>query len=151
MAENYEIGLYHASSGELLADPPAAWSAVALVEDATPPSLEADDIDKSHQKTPNRTRVSDPGWADPGEVTVKIQHDSTKLSSLYALFRVKQAYMLLFGDQTTDGEIGAHDGGVKFDGYVKTIQPAPDGDKLAVNLTIKVSGGHTVIASQTGP
>src|SRR4051794_29995760 len=74
------------------------WTPVALIEDITPPKIEADDIETSHMLTPNQVKTFDPGWADAGELECKIQFEKVANATLYSLFRVPKAWRMRFAD-----------------------------------------------------
>ena len=122
------------------------WTEFASVQEITPPSLEADDIETSHMTTPKQIKTFMAGWADPGEAELTLEFEKSEVTKVYDLFRVKRGYRIEFNDAPTPS--GSK---LRFDGYIKSIGAEADREGLTtVNVTVKVSGEVSFIASPAG-
>lgn len=119
-------------------DSPPTFIEMAEVFNITPPNAQVDDVDVTHNQSPNRTREFIPGLIDPGEASFEMNFipGSTsdqlmremKIAGTQALMRIE------FPNAVTWDFLGS----VK--GYEPTSQTE---DKMTATVTIRVSGDIT--------
>jgi len=119
---------------------PLTYTALAEVFNVTPPNQQVDDVDVTHNTSPNRTREFIPGLIDPGECSFEMNFvpssaSDDRIQQLKA--SGEQVYMrITFPNSTTWDFLGS----VK--GY--EISSETEG-KMTATVTVRVSG--TVTAS----
>ncbi|MBL3587736.1 hypothetical protein JMM61_20705 [Rhodovulum sulfidophilum] len=118
---------------------PGTFADLAEVNEITPPNQQADDIDVTHQKSPNKTREYIAGMIEPGDMTVSLNWipgsatDMT-IQTLKASGARRQMRI-------------AWNNGVSwtFTGYIKGFEPSTTlGDKMTGTVTIKVAGSTEI-------
>lgn len=108
-----------------------SWTEFAQILEIAPPEVEADDIEVSHMQSPDQFKQYDPGWADGGEIEMKIQFEKTGAAAAYALFRQKKGFRETYQDGST----------WKIDGYIKKFGGTTEREGVViVEITFKVSG-----------
>ena len=117
---------------------PEVFTAIGEVKDISGPGLSVDDVEATHQGSPDGFKEFVPGLIDGGEVAFDIQlvDDETTqeqvITDLNA--RTKRNYKL----------VSPGGGGWTFAGYVKGFEPSyPVQDVVTASVTIKVSGKPT--------
>lgn len=118
---------------------------LAEVFNITLPEDQADEVDVTHYKSPNRRKEFIAGLIDGGEMTVEMNYIAGSATDLL-LSAAKAA-----GDvRVWEVTIPNASNGWKFagSGFVKTYTPAiPVDDKLTATATIRVSGAVTESAA----
>lgn len=119
---------------------------VAEVTDIGGPGMSREDIDMTHHQSPNRWREFAKGLKDGGEVTFTINYIPTN-----ATHNVATGVLADFANDTTvdTWSLVFPDGGAttwSFPGFITDFEPAaPIDDKLAADITIKISGAPTLV------
>jgi len=98
-----------------------SWTGFAKVIEIGPPPITADDIETTHLQSPDDFKEFDPGLADAGDSTFKIQWEKAQNTTLYNLFREKKGYRIVYADV-----------------------PYPSGSKTMFNGWIKGIAGETI-------
>lgn len=128
------------------------WTQLETLDQITPPAPDAAVVDDTHFDSTNQFDENSPGFAAPGTVAFRVQYSPERLAQIAGLFRQKKGFKVQFGDNTTDGVAGTHNGGVGFDGWLKTYNPPPElRGNTYITGTIQVSGPPVVIAADTTP
>jgi hypothetical protein len=117
---------------------PAAYIAMAEVYNITPPNQQVDDVDVTHNTSPNRTREFIPGLIDPGECSFEMNFvpGSDSDGILQALKTAGQQTQCKIEFPNTETW--------EFLGSVKGYEIASGTeDKMTATVTIRVSGDIT--------
>lgn len=117
------------------------WVNFALIDDITPPKIEADDIDVSSMDSPTDAnglpfKEYTAGWAEAGEIEVKCQFEKAQNMTVWSLFRQPKGYRIILPDASgTAGSKWA------CDGYLKAIQNEVEREGIVhADFTIKLTG-----------
>ena len=109
----------------------STWTDIASILDIKPGKVEAEDIDTSTMDSDQEFNEYDPGWANAGEITCKIQFDKTQNAAIYALFRQKVGLKITFSEGST----------WTASGYLKTFENESERLKVVTaDTTWKLSG-----------
>lgn len=108
-----------------------------------PPDEPLDDIDVSHEESPedeagNQVKEYEAGWAEPGEADITVQWIASEIAAARAIKGVSQLFQIVFADHSA----------LRFAGYIKSIGPAVDREKLTTaDIKVKASGPATFSAT----
>jgi hypothetical protein len=115
-----------------------AWTDFAGILDIKPPKIESEDIDVSNMASPGQFKQFTAGWANGGEIEVKIQFEKTQNATVYGLFRTNKGFKITFADGST----------WLADGYIKSFANEVDREKIVTaDIGVKVSGQPTFTAA----
>lgn len=124
------------------ADSPNEWDDIAEVINVTPPNFTTDQVDVTHNQSPNRTREFIPGLIDPGEASFEMNFVPS--TSLTSSDRILQA-LRDSGDVATCRIVYPNDVTWEFFGSLTGYEiTSATEDKMTATVTIKVSGSITV-------
>lgn len=121
---------------------PGTFDAIAEVIAITPPNEQADDIEATHLKSPNRTREYIAGLIEPGEMSFQINwvpNDTTG-----------QLLLALKASGDTRQHRITWPNGVTwtFSAYIKGFEPTtPIDDRLTATITARVTGSTVEAAA----
>ncbi|MBL3580648.1 phage tail tube protein [Rhodovulum visakhapatnamense] len=118
---------------------PGTFEELAEVNEVTPPNQQADDIDVTHQKSPNKTREYIAGMIEPGEMTLSlnwIPGGSTDMTiQALKVSGARRQMRITWPNGIT----------WTFTGYIKGFEPSSQlGDKMTGTVTIKVAGSTAI-------
>ena len=118
---------------------PGSFSDVAEVMDITPPNQQADDVETTHYKSPNRTKEYTPGLIEPGEMSFGINwipsDDTDLLLQGLKSSGAKRKMRVTWPNGVT----------WSWTGYIKGFEPtAPIDDRMTATVTVKVSGATAI-------
>lgn len=124
------------------ADSPNEWDDIAEVFNVTPPNFTTDQVDVTHNQSPNRTREFIPGLIDPGEASFEMNFiPSTSLTSSDRILQELRDS----GDVATCRIVFPNSVTWEFLGSVTGYEiTSATEDKMTATITIKVSGSITV-------
>jgi len=128
-----------------ISDGAGGWIELAEVIDLTPPNQQTEEVEKSHLRSPGKTREYLSGWNDPGEagVTINFIPGSATATLILGLKAsgVARAHRITW----PNGEIWT------FSGFIKGFEASsPMDDRLTAVVTIRVTG-DTVITAAAAP
>lgn len=124
---------------------PGGWFEFGLVNKVGPPNEQADQIDRTHMKSPRRTKQSVGGLKDPGDMSVGMNYVPGNETDLYIIaWRIK-------GDNR-ECELGYADTleADAFEAYPLGYSPGeldPSG-LMTIDLSLKVAGAVERIARE---
>ena len=114
------------------------WTPFAQVLDIKPPKIEAKDIETSVMDSPEQYEEFVAGWANAGEMTVKVQFEKTQQATIFGLFRRSLGYRVMFNDAPSPSGVGSN---LACTGYIKGIADEIDRENLVTcEVTVKLSG-----------
>lgn len=117
---------------------PGIFTDIAEVFNITPPSFEADDVDVTHNQSPNRTRETIPGLVTPGDCSFEMNFVPGSASDvLIRALRTsgeQRACKIVFPNAESWSFLAA----VK--GYEVSM---PTDDKMTATVSMQVSGDIT--------
>jgi hypothetical protein len=112
------------------------WTPFAKVLEVHPPKIKADDIDTSHMESEEEFKEFDPGWAEGGDVEIKIQFEKVQNETIYGLFRQPKGYRMVFNDAPQPS--GSK---WKFSGYINGFANEVDrAGIVTADVTVKITG-----------
>lgn len=117
---------------------PPDWHEMGEVFNITPPNAQVDDVDVTHNQSPNRTREFIAGLNDPGEASFEINWVPGSATDTI-INALKDAGTVV--SHKIDFPNGLY---WEFTGYVKGFEPTMQTeDKMTATVTVKVSGAVT--------
>ena len=117
---------------------PGVYTEIAEVFNITPPSFEADDVDVTHNQSPNSTRETIPGLKTPGDCSFEMNF--VPGSSSDVLIRT----LLNSGEQRACQIVFPNAETWSFLAAVKGYEVAmPTDDKMTATVSMQVSGSVT--------
>ena len=113
-----------------------SWTDFSQILSIKPPAISSKDIDISVMDSPSQFEQFIPGWANGGEVEVKVQFEKSQQATIYGNFRKLLGYRIVFNDAvTTNGS------NLAMDGYISKFQNEIDRENLVTaDITVKISG-----------
>ena len=116
---------------------PEGFDLIAEMTELNPPADAVDVVDKTHFRSPNRTRESGPGLTDPGECSIGLHFlpgvgDDAAIQALRAARKVGN-YRITWPNGAT----------WTFRGFLTTYEvTAPIDDRMTAMATFKLSGSY---------
>lgn len=119
---------------------PDVYTTIGEQMDVTPPGIDVDMVDATHNESPNAHREFIAGLVDGGEVSFTIHYapDNAAMAALYARLRQTVVCRTVF-------PTGAY---VDYSALLQSIEPeAPTEDKAVATITFKITGEWTAEAA----
>lgn len=99
------------------------FTALAKITEVVPPRTTVDRVDVTHMESPDEYLEREPGWADAGDIEVKIQFAAANAATIQGLSGVMKYWQVEFSDGSTwtaQGFIADIGDQVEFKGIVST-------------------------------
>jgi hypothetical protein len=115
------------------------WTPFAKVIEIGPPPTTAVDINTTTLDTPDDYEDFDPGLADNGDSTFKLQWTPDQNETIYNMFRIKKGFRLLYSDMPTPSGVGSN---LQFNGWIKGIagESITKDNNVEATITVRVVG-----------
>lgn len=117
---------------------PGVFTEIAEVFNITPPNFEADDVDVTHNQSPNRTRETIPGLKTPGDCSFEMNFVPGSASDILLLALLQSGEQRACQIEFPNAETWSFLAAVK--GYEVSM---PTDDKMTATVSMQVSGSIT--------